>query len=64
MDFADLLAAVNAIDGIERIRFVTSHPLDFTQRLVDAMAELDKVCEALPALPGGADRILKVREGI
>ena len=60
VDFADLLAAVNAIDGIERIRFVTSHPLDFTQRLVDAMAELDKVCEALH-LPfqAGADRILK-----
>jgi tRNA-2-methylthio-N6-dimethylallyladenosine synthase len=60
IDFADLLAAVNAIDGIERIRFVTSHPLDFTQHLVDAMAELDKVCEALH-LPfqAGADRILK-----
>jgi tRNA-2-methylthio-N6-dimethylallyladenosine synthase len=60
VDFADLLAAVNAIDGIERIRFVTSHPLDFTQHLVEAMAELDKVCEALH-LPfqAGADRILK-----
>jgi tRNA-2-methylthio-N6-dimethylallyladenosine synthase len=60
VDFADLLAAVNAIDGIERIRFVTSHPLDFTQRLVDAMAGLGKVCEALH-LPfqAGADRILK-----
>jgi tRNA-2-methylthio-N6-dimethylallyladenosine synthase len=60
IDFADLLAAVNAIDGIERIRFVTSHPLDFTQHLVEAMAELDKVCEALH-LPfqAGADRILK-----
>jgi tRNA-2-methylthio-N6-dimethylallyladenosine synthase len=60
IDFADLLAAVNAIDGIERIRFVTSHPLDFTQRLVDAMAGLGKVCEALH-LPfqAGADRILK-----
>jgi tRNA-2-methylthio-N6-dimethylallyladenosine synthase len=60
VDFADLLAAVNAINGIERIRFVTSHPLDFTQHLVEAMAELDKVCEALH-LPfqAGADRILK-----
>jgi len=61
MDFADLLAAVNAIDGIERIRFVTSHPLDFTQRLVDALAACDKVCESLH-LPfqAGADRILKL----
>jgi tRNA-2-methylthio-N6-dimethylallyladenosine synthase len=61
VDFADLLAAVNAIEGIERIRFVTSHPLDFTQHLIEAMAELDKVCEALH-LPfqAGADRILKL----
>jgi tRNA-2-methylthio-N6-dimethylallyladenosine synthase len=60
LDFADLLEAVSAIDGIERIRFVTSHPLDFTQHLIDAMAGLDKVCEALH-LPfqAGADRILK-----
>lgn len=59
-DFADLLAAVNAIDGIDRIRFVTSHPLDFTPHLIEAMARLDKVCEALH-LPfqAGADRILK-----
>ena len=61
VDFADLLEAVNAIDGIERIRFVTSHPLDFTQHLIDAMAYLDKVCESLH-LPfqAGADRILKL----
>jgi tRNA-2-methylthio-N6-dimethylallyladenosine synthase len=61
VDFADVLEAVNAIDGIERIRFVTSHPLDFTQRLIDAMASLDKVCEALH-LPfqAGADRILRL----
>jgi tRNA-2-methylthio-N6-dimethylallyladenosine synthase len=60
VDFADLLAAVNAIDGIDRIRFVTSHPLDFTQHLVEAMATLDKVCEALH-LPfqAGSDAILK-----
>jgi tRNA-2-methylthio-N6-dimethylallyladenosine synthase len=61
VDFADLLEAVNAIEGIERIRFVTSHPLDFNQHLIDAMASLDKVCEALH-LPfqAGADRILKL----
>lgn len=60
VDFADLLAAVNRIEGIERIRFVTSHPLDFTPHLVQAMGELDKVCEALH-LPfqAGSDRILK-----
>jgi tRNA-2-methylthio-N6-dimethylallyladenosine synthase len=61
MDFADLLAAVNAVDGIERIRFVTSHPLDFNDHLIEAMASLDKVCESLH-LPfqAGADRILKL----
>jgi tRNA-2-methylthio-N6-dimethylallyladenosine synthase len=61
MDFADLLEAVNAVDGIERIRFVTSHPLDFTDHLIEAMASLDKVCESLH-LPfqAGADRILKL----
>lgn len=47
MDFADLLEAVNAVDGIERIRFVTSHPLDFNDHLIEAMASLDKVCESL-----------------
>lgn len=61
VDFADLLAAVNAIEGIERIRFVTSHPLDFTPRLIEAMAKLDKVCESLH-LPfqAGSNRILKM----
>ena len=61
MDFADLLAEVNEVKGIERIRFVTSHPLDFTDRLIEAMASLDKVCESLH-LPfqAGADRILRL----
>lgn len=61
MDFADLLAAVNAIPGLERIRFVTSHPLDFTPHLIEALATCEHVCEALH-LPfqAGADRILKL----
>lgn len=61
MDFADLLEAVSAVDGIERIRFVTSHPLDFNDHLIAAMASLDKVCESLH-LPfqAGSDRILKL----
>ncbi len=61
MDFADLLELVNRVEGIERIRFVTSHPLDFTDHLIGAMASLDKVCESLH-LPfqAGADRILKL----
>ena len=44
-DLAELLQEVNAIIGLERIRFLTSFPLGVTDRLVDAVARLDKVCE-------------------
>lgn len=44
-DLADLLAAVNKIEGLWRIRFLTSHPNDFSDRLIDAIADLDKVVE-------------------
>src|SRR5262249_21026570 len=44
-DFADLLAAVNDVSGIERIRYITSHPKDCSDKLIDAVASLDKVCE-------------------
>ncbi len=59
IDFADLMRRVNEIDGIERIRFMTSHPKDFGDKLIDAMAECDKVCPQLH-LPfqSGSDRVL------
>ena len=59
MDFADLLRMINKIDGIKRIRFMTSHPKDFGDRLVDAMSECDKVCAQLH-LPfqAGNNRVL------
>jgi tRNA-2-methylthio-N6-dimethylallyladenosine synthase len=59
-DFADLLAAVNDVDGICRIRFTTSHPKDLSDKLILAMAELPKVCEHvhLP-IQSGDDTILK-----
>ena len=41
----DLLYAIHDIDGIERIRFATSHPRYFTERLIKACQELPKVCE-------------------
>lgn len=44
-DFTGLLKEINALDGIERIRFVTSHPRDFNDGLIDSMAGLQKVCE-------------------
>ncbi|MBF0564305.1 MAG: tRNA (N6-isopentenyl adenosine(37)-C2)-methylthiotransferase MiaB [Nitrospirae bacterium] len=55
--FPELLAYINAIDGIERIRFVTSHPKDLGGDLISAMKELDKVCEHihLPLQSGSTD---------
>ncbi len=60
VDFADLLRMVNGIDGVKRIRFMTSHPKDLSDRLIDAMAECDKFCRQLH-LPfqAGNDRVLK-----
>ena len=45
--FAQLLREVNAIEGLERIRFMTSHPKDLSDELIEAMAECDKVCNSL-----------------
>ena len=60
IDFAGLLRMVNEIDGIERIRFMTSHPKDLSDRLISAMAECDKVCGHIH-LPfqAGSNEILK-----
>ena len=44
VDFADLLKAVNGVDGIRRIRYMSSHPKDLSPRLMAAIAENDKVC--------------------
>jgi tRNA-2-methylthio-N6-dimethylallyladenosine synthase len=44
-DFADLLRGVGAVDGIRRIRFTSPYPTDFTDRVVEAMAEVPAVCE-------------------
>ena len=58
-DFAELLFFVNEIRGIERIRYTTSHPREFTQRLIDAHAALDKLAPHvhLP-VQSGSDRVL------
>lgn len=58
--FADLLKDINKIDGIERIRFMTSHPKDLSDEVIFAMANLDKVCEHLHLpVQSGSNRILK-----
>jgi len=58
-DFAELLRYVSEIDGIGRIRYTTSHPREFTQRLIDAHAELPRLAPHvhLP-VQSGADRVL------
>ncbi len=60
LDFSDLLRMLNAVDGIERIRFMSPHPCDMTPKLIEAMAELPKVCEFLHLpLQSGSDAVLK-----
>lgn len=60
IDFADLIRMVNDIEGVKRIRFMTSHPKDLSDKLISAIAECDKVCKQLH-LPfqAGSDRVLK-----
>ncbi|MCZ6760399.1 MAG: tRNA (N6-isopentenyl adenosine(37)-C2)-methylthiotransferase MiaB [Gemmatimonadetes bacterium] len=59
-DFADLLRAAGAVPGIRRVRFTSPHPNDFTDRVIEAMAETPEVCEHvhLPA-QSGSSRVLK-----
>jgi len=59
-DLADLLETIHEIPGLKRLRFVTSYPRNFSDRILLAMANLPKVCEYLhiPA-QSGSDRILK-----
>ena len=44
-DLGDLLVEINDIEGLERVRFLTSHPNDMTDHIIETVAELDKVCE-------------------
>jgi tRNA-2-methylthio-N6-dimethylallyladenosine synthase len=58
--FPGLLRMVNDVEGIERIRFVSSHPRDLSVDLIAAIKDLPKVCEALHLpVQSGSDRILK-----
>jgi tRNA-2-methylthio-N6-dimethylallyladenosine synthase len=57
---AELLAAVDAVPGIERVRFMTSHPRDMDQRLIEAVARLPHVCEQIHvAIQSGDDTVLR-----
>lgn len=60
MDFADLIYAVNEIEGIERIRFMTSHPKDLSDKLIGAYRDCEKLaCHIHLPVQAGSDRVLK-----
>ncbi|MBK5289241.1 MAG: tRNA (N6-isopentenyl adenosine(37)-C2)-methylthiotransferase MiaB [Acidimicrobiia bacterium] len=63
--FADLLRAVDAVDGIDRVRFTSPHPKDLREETVAAMAECASVCEHLHLpVQSGSDRTLaRMRRG-
>jgi tRNA-2-methylthio-N6-dimethylallyladenosine synthase len=59
-DFADLLARVNDVKGIERIRFASPHPRHVTPRMIEAMRDLPKVCRHLHLpVQSGSTRVLQ-----
>lgn len=60
VSFAQLLRRINNIDGIERIRFMTPHPKDFTDDVIEAIKQCDKICEHIHLpVQSGSTRILK-----
>jgi tRNA-2-methylthio-N6-dimethylallyladenosine synthase len=59
-DLADLLARLNETEGLARLRFLTNHPKDMSQKLIETIAGLDKVCEQMNLpVQAGSDEILK-----
>ena len=59
--FPDLLKDINDIEGIERIRFMTSHPKDISDDLIDCYGNLDKLCDHLHLpIQSGSNRLLKL----
>ena len=65
IDLGDLLAAVNEVEDLERVRFLTSHPNDMSEHIIDAIADLDKVCEHvnLPFQAGDDNVLADMRRG-
>lgn len=60
IDFAKLLRLINEIEGLERVRFMTSHPKDLNEDVILAIKECDKLCEQIHLpVQSGSDRILK-----
>ncbi len=65
IDFADLLSMLNSIDGLKRIRYMTSHPRDFNDKLIDVISESKKICEHfhLPVQSGSSKILKKMNRG-
>jgi len=60
-NFPGLLKKINEIDGINRIRFVTSHPKDLSDELIHALKDMEKVCEHMHLpLQSGSTKVLKL----
>lgn len=60
MSFAKLLKEIEKIDGLKRIRFMTSHPKDLSDDLIEVMAKSEKICKHIHLpLQSGSDRVLK-----
>jgi tRNA-2-methylthio-N6-dimethylallyladenosine synthase len=61
ISFASLLQEIEKVNGIERIRFMTSHPKDLSQELIDVMGASKKICKHLHLpLQSGSSRLLKI----
>lgn len=59
-DFSDLIYMINEVDGLERIRFMTSHPKDLSDKLIKAYADCDKLCNYIHLpVQSGSSRVLK-----
>lgn len=59
--FAQLLSEIDQIEGLERIRFMTSHPKDLSDELIEVMAKSKKICRHLHLpLQSGSSRLLKI----
>ncbi len=59
--FAGLLEEIEKIEGLERIRFMTSHPKDLSDELIEVMAKSDKICRQMHLpLQSGSSRLLKI----
>ncbi|KXO16704.1 tRNA-i(6)A37 thiotransferase enzyme MiaB [Clostridiales bacterium KA00134] len=60
ISFADLLRRINAIEGLERIRFMTSHPKDISDELLECYRDCDKLCKFLHLpVQAGSNKVLK-----